>query len=581
MFFGNKESKSNYKFDTLKVYSLNQSVGDKKKYRTVYEKSELTYVNVALSLFNKRFDEEDWQTELKISVWDISKEHAIPICTETEIVTVSKSENVFQYFYGWGSSELGKYWEKGTYSWEAEIDGEIVGSSKFYVEDVGAVNGEANPYLKAKILNTYEAPITDAPAENRVYLKTFDVNKARYIMGELTFTNRVLEDWNIELFFNIYDDTGMLIGASVTFAHISRSNGLGDELLISAGWGQETPGFWAKDNYTMEVVFFDSVIAVIPFCVDEKEVIRMDDSTALLNGETEHGYLSKSIKSDSKVQAKPLEEILKKEKSTQETKADEKSVKEHLAELDALIGLENIKLKVREYTDYVSFLQYRKKAGIEDEEDILELIEYHLGKEGYSVTGFLSTENVEQFLEEENPSLLLVDRNLPGMEGAEFVAYLREMGYDVPVIFLTAKDDENELEEGFYAGGDDYMSKPFSPKELLLRIKALLQRSGALQKQARVKHRVLTIDLTTKELFVDGTYVALTNREFNLLHTFMKHVDKPLTRDFLRDEVWGIEGESVNDNAVNVAINRLKNKIDPNNEQNYFHPVWGVGYKFN
>ena len=218
---------------------------------------------------------------------------------------------------------------------------------------------------------------------------------------------------------------------------------------------------------------------------------------------------------------------------------------------------------------------------IEDEEDILELIEYHLEKEGYSVTGFLSTENVEQFLEEEMPSLMLVDRNLPGMEGSEFVAYLRELGYDVPVIFLTAKDNESDLEEGFDAGGDDYMHKPFSPKELLLRIKALLKRSGALEKLARLKHKHLTLDIEKKDVFVNGDLVALTNREFNLLHTFMKHIDKPLTRDFLRDEVWGVDGEGVNDNAVNVAINRLKNKIDTNNEQNYFHPVWGVGYKFN
>jgi len=218
---------------------------------------------------------------------------------------------------------------------------------------------------------------------------------------------------------------------------------------------------------------------------------------------------------------------------------------------------------------------------IEDEEDILELVEYHLEKEGFTVTGFLTTENVEQFLEEETPALMVVDRNLPGVEGSEFVTYLRKVGYDVLVIFLTAKDKESDLEEGFEAGGDDYLTKPFSPKELTLRVKALLKRSGALQKQARVKHKQLTIDLTKKDLYLDGKAVSLTNLEFNLLHTFMKHIDKPLTRDFLRDEVWGVEGEGVNDNAVNVAINRLKNKIDPNNEQNYFHPVWGVGYKFN
>lgn len=217
---------------------------------------------------------------------------------------------------------------------------------------------------------------------------------------------------------------------------------------------------------------------------------------------------------------------------------------------------------------------------IEDEEDILELIEYHLGKEGYVVTGFLSTDNVEQFLEEEHPSLIITDRNLPGMEGSEFVNYLRKSGYDIPVIFLTAQDKDTDLEEGFEAGGDDYICKPFSPKELTLRVKALLKRSGVLQEQKRIKYKHLTMDLVNKLLSVDGQTVSLTNLEFKLLYTFMKHIDKALTRDFLRDEVWGTEGESVNDNAVNVAINRLKNKIDPENKENYFHPVWGVGYKF-
>ena len=217
---------------------------------------------------------------------------------------------------------------------------------------------------------------------------------------------------------------------------------------------------------------------------------------------------------------------------------------------------------------------------IEDEEDILELIEYHLTKEGYTVTGFLSTENVEQFLEEETPSLMIVDRNLPGMEGSEFIAYLRAEGYDIPVIFLTAKAKESELEEGFDAGGDDYMTKPFRPKELILRVKALLKRSGALVKQKRLKYKQLMIDLEEKNLYVEDKAVSLTQLEFNLLRTFMENIDKPITRDFLRDEVWGSDGESVNNNSVNVAINRLKNKIDPKNEQNYFSPVWGVGYKF-
>ena len=215
---------------------------------------------------------------------------------------------------------------------------------------------------------------------------------------------------------------------------------------------------------------------------------------------------------------------------------------------------------------------------IEDEPDILELLEYHLEKEGYSVTGFLSTENVEQFLEEENPALMIVDRNLPGVEGSEFVSKIREQGYDIPVLFLTARDKESDLEEGFHSGGDDYMTKPFSSKELLLRIAALLKRSGATSSD-KVKYRDLILDLQKRELFIENKRIELTNLEFKLLHTFVKNPHQPLDRDFLRDEVWGDDSANFHDKTINVAMNRLKKKIDPEGVKEYFAPVWGVGYK--
>ncbi len=215
---------------------------------------------------------------------------------------------------------------------------------------------------------------------------------------------------------------------------------------------------------------------------------------------------------------------------------------------------------------------------IEDEEDILELLEYHLSKAGYSVTGFLSTEHVERFLEEENPALMVVDRNLPGVEGSEFVAYLRDEGYDIPVIFLTAMDQGKDLEEGFTSGGDDYMTKPFNPKELLLRIDALLRRSG-VRKSDRVKYRDMVLDTKQHLLTIEGNPVELTNLEFRLLYTFVKNPHQPLDRDFLRDEVWGDDSASFHDKTINVAMNRLKKKIDPSGEKEYIVPVWGVGYK--
>ena len=215
---------------------------------------------------------------------------------------------------------------------------------------------------------------------------------------------------------------------------------------------------------------------------------------------------------------------------------------------------------------------------IEDESDILELIEYHLEKAGYSVMGFLSTDNVEQFLEEENPSLMVVDRNLPGVEGSEFVAQMRDIGYDIPVMFLTARDKESDLIEGFESGGDDYMTKPFSSKELLVRIEALLRRSGVTSSD-KVKFRDMVLDLQQHTLSIDEKRIELTNLEFRLLHTFVKNANQALDRDFLRDEVWGDDSATFHDKTINVAMNRLKKKIDPKGEKEYFSPVWGVGYK--
>ncbi len=214
---------------------------------------------------------------------------------------------------------------------------------------------------------------------------------------------------------------------------------------------------------------------------------------------------------------------------------------------------------------------------IDDEQDVLELIEYILTKEGYKATGFLSTDYVEQFLEEENPAFLIVDRNLPGMEGSQFVSHLRSKGYELPVIFLTAKDGDKDILDGFEAGGDDYMTKPFKPQELIARIKALLKRSGIIQYN-KLRYRDMVLDCQKQELNVDNSQVSLTNLEFKLLTTFIKNSHQTLSRDFLRDEVWEDDG-SFNDKTINVALNRLKKKIDPLDRKHYFTPVWGVGYK--
>jgi len=215
---------------------------------------------------------------------------------------------------------------------------------------------------------------------------------------------------------------------------------------------------------------------------------------------------------------------------------------------------------------------------IEDEEDILELIEYHLQKAGFETIGFLSCKNIEEFLEEEFPSLMIVDRNLPDCEGSELVHKLRMYGYTIPVIFLTAKDKESDLEEGFNRGGDDYITKPFKPKELILRVEALLRRSG-VKSNEKIKHRDLILNIQNRQLTIEGEVIELTNLEFKLLHIFIKQPKTILGRDLLRDEVWKDNNIDFHEKTINVTINRLKKKIDPKGEKKYFVPIWGVGYK--
>lgn len=214
---------------------------------------------------------------------------------------------------------------------------------------------------------------------------------------------------------------------------------------------------------------------------------------------------------------------------------------------------------------------------VEDEEDILELLEYNLQKEGYETIGFLNTKNVAKLLEEEEIDLLLMDRNLSGVEGSEFVEYLRAKGVQTPVIYLTAKNKDSDIEEGFNRGADDYITKPFSPKEVAMRIKAVLKRTKIGFNQENISYRDIVMNPQTREVKAGELNIELSKLEFDLLMTLIKNQNIVLDRNFLLENVWG-GNEIYQDKTVNVAINRLKEKIDPLKNKEYIKTVRGVGY---
>lgn len=215
---------------------------------------------------------------------------------------------------------------------------------------------------------------------------------------------------------------------------------------------------------------------------------------------------------------------------------------------------------------------------IEDNEDLLEIEEFHLLKEGYRVIGLTSTQEVESILEQENIDLMLVDRILPRIEGSEFVSYLRSKGVMTPVMFVSAKDKDEEIEEGYRCGADDYIRKPFNINELLYRIKAILRRTSSIIYE-RLTVRDIIMDFNTRKTYVGDHEVELSKLEFDLLSLLIQNKNRVLEREYLLQNVWS-KNESRQKRTVNVTINRLKKKIDPLQNKEYIIPVRGIGYKF-
>ncbi len=214
---------------------------------------------------------------------------------------------------------------------------------------------------------------------------------------------------------------------------------------------------------------------------------------------------------------------------------------------------------------------------IEDNEDLFEFEAFHLGKEGYRVIGLPSTKEAASALEE-GVDLIVLERMLDFTEGGGFVSRLRNKGVTTPVIFVSGKNEEGDIEEGFKCGGDDYLMKPFNMKELICRIKAILRRTSSVE-YGRLRVRDVVMDFTTRQAFIQNSEVELTKLEFNLLGIFLKNKNKALERNYLLQHVWN-NNEETQKRTINVTINRLKKKIDPVNEKKYIVPIRGIGYKF-
>jgi len=229
---------------------------------------------------------------------------------------------------------------------------------------------------------------------------------------------------------------------------------------------------------------------------------------------------------------------------------------------------------------------------VEDEADLVKTLTYNFGREGFQVTAAITGQEALAAAAGATPDIILLDLQLPDMPGTEVCRRLRADAKTkhVPIIMVTAKSDEIDRVVGFEVGADDYVTKPFSVRELLLRVRAVLRRARASEvvadtpapSGAQVEHAILEIgkirlDIDGHRAWVEGEPVRLTALEFKLLQTFLERQGRVQTRDHLLNDVWGIEAD-ITTRTVDTHVKRLRDKLGRAGV--YIETIRGVGYRF-
>lgn len=218
---------------------------------------------------------------------------------------------------------------------------------------------------------------------------------------------------------------------------------------------------------------------------------------------------------------------------------------------------------------------------VEDEPAIQALIATNLKRAGHDVMTALDAESAMALVNQALPDLILLDWMLPGVSGIEMARKLRaqERTRAVPIIMLTARGDEHDKVLGLETGADDYITKPFSPRELVARIKAVLRRRAPQATEDTVEVGGLSLDPVTRRVTADGQQLTLGPTEFNLLHFFMTHTERVHSRAQLLNHVWG-DHVYIEDRTVDVHVRRLRAVLEATGHEKLIQTVRGSGYRF-
>jgi DNA-binding response OmpR family regulator len=218
---------------------------------------------------------------------------------------------------------------------------------------------------------------------------------------------------------------------------------------------------------------------------------------------------------------------------------------------------------------------------VDDEPIVREVVVSYLRRDGFTTLEAGNGDEARWLLERRDPSLVVLDVMLPGMDGLELCRWIRSRS-ELPVIMLTARGEESDRIVGLELGADDYVTKPFSPRELAARVRAVLRRSDGTsdEQRERIAFGDVTLNPQTRDVSKDGRPVALTAKEFDLLTFLASHPRRVFSREQLMDRLWGYSA-AVDTGTVTVHVRRLREKVenDPSRPE-HLETVWGAGYRF-
>ena len=217
---------------------------------------------------------------------------------------------------------------------------------------------------------------------------------------------------------------------------------------------------------------------------------------------------------------------------------------------------------------------------VEDDKSLSMGLVYSFNKEGYKIDHAESVAEAKKYLEDMDYDLLVLDVGLPDGDGYGLCSYVREFS-EVPVIFLTARDDEEDLIKGFDFGADDYITKPFSLKELMVRVRSILKRASKKQVRQEKNSGDIRIDVAAAKAYKKDQVLDLTPSEYKLLNYFMDNKKIALSRNQILEHLWDAEGDFIGDNTISVYISRLREKIEDDlSDPSYIVTVRGIGYRW-